>query len=417
MTDSSSMDRAGAMDLFSEYVSPGKVAFFRSGGLEFVLGRREGPYMWDIEGERRLINCHCNGGVFNFGHRHPELVAAMAQSLREYDVGNHHLPSLPRARLAEKLAACTPGALRYSVFAVGGGEAMDCAIKVARKATGRRRVVSASGGYHGHTGLALAAGESKFSAPFLSEDPNFTRVPFNDLPAMEAALTEEVAAVVLETVPATLGMPIPDAGYLPGVKAACAAKGVLYIADEVQTGLGRTGRCWGVEHYGVAPDILVTGKGLSGGLYPLAATMLTPELEAVFHDDPFIHISTFGGAELGCPVGEKVLELLHADGFLEQVNSVSQQLYDGLEALRQDHDGFVAEVRRLGMFMGVRMAGEGLGRLMAKACYDAGIFCVYAAHDTSVFQFLPPLITDAVLAEEIIQRMGRAFEIGAKYLD
>ncbi len=417
MTDSSSMDRAGAMDLFSEYVSPGKVAFFRAGGLEFVLGRREGPYMWDIEGERRLINCHCNGGVFNFGHRHPELVAAMAQSLREYDVGNHHLPSLPRARLAEKLAACTPGALRYSVFAVGGGEAMDCAIKVARKATGRRRVVSASGGYHGHTGLALAAGEPKFSAPFLSEDANFARVPFNDLPAMEAALTEEVAAVVLETVPATLGMPIPDAGYLPGVKAACAAKGVVYIADEVQTGLGRTGRCWGVEHYGVAPDILVTGKGLSGGLYPLAATMLTPELEAVFHDDPFVHISTFGGAELGCPVGEKVLELLHADGFLAQVNTVSLQLYDGLEALRGKHDGLVAEVRRLGMFMGVRMAGEGLGRLMAKACYDAGIFCVYAAHDTSVFQFLPPLITDAALAEEILQRMGHAFEIAAKYLD
>ena len=413
MTISSSTE---AMGLFAEYVSPGKVDFFRAGGLEFVMGRREGPYMWDLEGKRRLINCHCNGGVFNFGHRHPELVAALEAALREYDTGNHHLPSLPRARLAQRLAACTPGALQYSVFAVGGGEAIDCAIKVARKATGRRRVVSACGGYHGHTGLALAAGEAKFSAPFLSEDANFARVPFNDLAALEEAVAQDVAAVILETVPATLGMPIPDAEYLPGVKALCEKQGAVYIADEVQTGLGRTGKCWGVEHFGVEPDILVTGKGLSGGLYPIAATVLTPAMEEVFHDDPFAHISTFGGAELACPVAEKVLELVLAEGFLDHVNRVSQQLYDGLEALRAKYPSLVAEIRRLGMFMAVRMSGEGMGRLMAKACYDSGIFCVYAAHDNSVFQFLPPLITDAALAEEILQRLDRAFEIAAELL-
>jgi len=414
--DGSAISTTEALDLFADYVSPAKVAFFRTGGLEFSLGRREGPYMWDQEGGHRLINCHTNGGVFNFGHRHPELVAALEQALREYDIGNHHLPSLPRARLAERLAACVPGDLRYSVFAVGGGEAMDCAIKVARKATGRRRVVSASGGYHGHTGLALAAGEAKFSAPFLSESDDFTRVPFNDILALDAALTDEVAAVVLETVPATLGMPIPDDAYLPGVKALCEARGAVYIADEVQTGLGRTGKCWGVEHFGVSPDILVTGKGLSGGLYPIAATVLTPDMEAVFHDDPFAHISTFGGAELGCPVAEKVLELLHGDGFLDHVNRISQRLYDGLEVLRREHGDLVAEIRRLGMFMGVRMTGEGMGRLMAKACYEAGVFCVYAAHDTSVFQFLPPLITDEPLADEILERLARAFEIAGQLM-
>lgn len=406
---------SAAFDLYAEHVSPGKVAFFRAGGLEFVLGRREGPFMWDLEGKRRLINCHCNGGVFNFGHRHPALVAALERALLEYDIGNHHLPSLPRARLAERLAACAPGPLDYTVFAAGGGEAVDCAIKVARKATGRRGIVSASGGYHGHTGLALAAGEPKFSAPFLSEDAHFRRVPFNDLPALDAAFTNEVAAVVLETVPATLGMPIPDAAYLPGVKALCEARGAVYIADEVQTGLGRTGKCWGVEHFGVAPDILVTGKGLSGGLYPIAATLLTAEMESVFHDDPFSHISTFGGAELGCPVAEKVLELVHAEGFLDHVNGVSARLYEGLETLRARHAGLVAEIRRLGMMMGIRMAGAGMGRLLAKACFDAGLFCVYAAHDTSVLQFLPPLIVDADLAGEIVQRMDRALEIAAQW--
>ena len=296
-----------AMDCFGEFISPGKVAFFRSVGIEFVIGRREGARIWNLEGDKELINCHCNGGTFNLGHRNPEVIAAVEAALRETDIGNHHLPSDRRARLAERLAACTPGDLKYTIFAVGGGEAIDCAIKIARKATGRRRVVSVHGGYHGHTGLSVVAGDAKFSAPFLSDSPDFVKVPFNDLPAMEAALDDTVACVVLETIPATLGMVPPAVGYLAGVKHACEAHGALYVADEVQTGLGRTGSLWGVEHYGIKPDMLVSGKGLSGGIYPIAATVITPELIRVFDDDPFLHISTFGGSEIGCAAAERVL--------------------------------------------------------------------------------------------------------------
>ena len=177
-----SHSKAEAMDLFARHVSSGKVGFFKAAGIEFVLGRREGPYLWDISGEKRLIDCHCNGGVFNLGHRNPEIIATLVQSLQELDIGNHHLISEQRAALASRLAQLAPGDLAYTVFGVGGGEAIDLAIKVARAYTGKVKVISAKGGYHGHTGLALAAGDEKWRAPFGPPAPGFVQVPFQQRP-------------------------------------------------------------------------------------------------------------------------------------------------------------------------------------------------------------------------------------------
>jgi putrescine aminotransferase len=237
------------IDLFARHVSSGKVRFFESAGIDFVLGRREGPYLWDITGEKRLIDCHCNGGVFNLGHRNPEVISTLVQSLQELDIGNHHLISEQRAALASGLAQLTPGEITYIVFGVGGGEAMDLAIKVARGYTGKPKVISAKGGYHGHTGLALAAGDEKYRAPFGPMAPGFIQVLFNDIEALEKAVDDETAAILLETIPATYGMPIPDEGFFPQVRELCDRKGILLIVDEVQTGLGRTGKLWGIEHF------------------------------------------------------------------------------------------------------------------------------------------------------------------------
>ena len=149
-----------ATNLFAKHVSSGKVNFFKTAGIDFVLGKREGPYLWDLAGEKKVIDCHCNGGVFNLGHRNTEIIKTLTQSLQEFDIGNHHLISEQRAVLARKLAELAPGDLTYTVFGVGGGEAIDLAIKVARAFTGKDVIISAKGGYHGHTGFALAAGHS-----------------------------------------------------------------------------------------------------------------------------------------------------------------------------------------------------------------------------------------------------------------
>ncbi len=400
--------RQQTLGAFSSHVSSGKARFYNAAGLDFIPGRREGLYIWDIDGEKRLIDCHCNGGLYNLGHRHPAVLARLRQALDELDIGNHHLISEHRAQLAQVLATLAPAQLSFSVFGVAGGEAIDLAIKVARGYTGREKVISAVGGFHGHTGLALAAGEEKYYTPFGPPAPGFFKVPFNDLTAMAGAIDEHTAAVLLETVPATYGILIPEDGYLAGVRELCDRHGVLLISDEVQAGLGRTGQLWAVQHYDVQPDILVTGKGLSGGLYPISATCFRAELEEVFHPDPFIHISTFGGSEAGCQVALKVLEITADPAFLAHIQKMAVIFTAGFDELYERHPRLLVRLRQLGLMMGIEMVNEHCGPLFTRAAFDAGLLCVYAGNDTRVAQFLPPLIVTEENAGEILQRIDHA---------
>ncbi len=398
-----------SVDLFGRRVSSGKVRFFEAAGIDFVLGRREETYLWDLAGEKRLIDCHCNGGVFNLGHRNPQVIECLTRSLRELDIGNHHLISEQRAALADKLTELSPGkALAYTVFGVGGGEAIDLAIKVARAYTGKPTIISAYGGYHGHTGLAIAAGDEKYRAPFGPAAPGFMQVPFDDAQALEEAVDDGTAAVILETIPATYGISIPDEDYFPQVRELCDRAGALLIVDEIQTGLGRTGELWGIEHFDVVPDIMAIGKGLSGGIYPITATCFKEEYEVVFHEDPFIHISTFGGAEVGCPVASKVLELSSDPAFLSHVNEMAAVFATGFDQLKEEHPQVLVGLRQLGLMMGVEMVNEYCGPLFSKAAYDSGFLSVYANNDPRVAQLLPPLTIDRALAVEILERVDQA---------
>jgi acetylornithine/succinyldiaminopimelate/putrescine aminotransferase len=396
-------DREATFDAFGRHVNAGKVAMYRQLGLDAVMGARGGSTFDDAWSDRSFINCHCNGGVFNLGHRHPRVVAALRDALDALDVGNHHLVSGWRAKLAERLAATTGGHLPGVVFGVGGGEAIDLAIKVARAGTSRQTVVSASGGYHGHTGLAMAAGDPEFRDPFGPNLPHFSQIPFDDLDALADAVDESCAAVLLEPIPATLGMPIAAPGYFEGVQAICRERGALLIVDEVQTGLGRTGKLWAYQHHDIEPDIVVTGKGLSGGLYPIAATLMTRELHSFFDTHPHIHISTFGGAELGCAVALEVLDIIEAPGFLTRVENLAARLRIGLA-------GLPCDLRQRGLMMGLAFAQDGGGMMAAAALYKAGVFAVWANNDPRVLQFLPPLVISDAEADELIERLRAALQ-------
>jgi acetylornithine/succinyldiaminopimelate/putrescine aminotransferase len=406
-----------SINLFANHVSSGKVNFFKTAGLNFVLGKREGPYLWDVDGEKKVIDCHCNGGVFNLGHRNPQITKILIDSLKQLDIGNHHLISEPRALLAKKLAELTPGHLSYTVFGVGGGEAIDLAIKVARAFSGKDKIISAKGGYHGHTGFALAAGDEKWRAPFGVMAPGFLQIPFNDIEAAEKAMDDQTAAVLLETIPATFGMSIPDKDYLVTLKKLCIDRGVLLIIDEVQSGLGRTGKLWAVEHFGVEPDILVIGKGLSGGIYPMAATCFKAEYETVFHQDPFIHVSTFGGAEVGCPVALKVLEMSAAPALLKNVRELAEIFAQGFFRLKIKYPQIVFGLRQLGLMMGIEMVNEHCGPIFTKAAYEAGFLSVYASNNSRVAQLLPPLNINQSLAFEILERVDYALAGVKNFLD
>jgi len=389
-------DRSSLHASFRNHVNPGKIDFFEAAGFDAVMGERGGSSFGDLYDDRRWFNCHCNGGVFNLGHRNPLVLEAVQESLLHVDIGNHHLVSPARAALAERLSATTGDALPGVVFGVSGGEAIDLAIKVARAATGRMGVISAIGGYHGHTGLALAAGDTQYREPFGPNPAGFVQVRFDDLDALDEQVNESTAAVLLETIPATLGMPLPSTGYFEGVRRICDDRGAKLILDEVQTGLGRTGRIWAAEYEDVMPDALVTGKGLSGGIYPITATLMTRELHELFVREPFIHISTFGGAEPGCAAGLAVLDVIESPGFLDRVNVLGRRFEDGFA-------GAPFGLRRRGMFMGLMFTEEGAGLAATKQLFDEGVFAVYANNDTRVLQFLPPLTisdedADAVIA-------------------
>jgi len=401
---------------FRDHVSSGKAAFFAQYGMEFVPGQRDGVHIWDVGSDRKLINCHCNGGVFNLGHRNPVIVEALRHALDEWDIGNHHLISQPRAALARRLAQLAPGDLPYSVFAVGGGEAIDFALKLARAHTGRPGIISARGGYHGHTGLALAAGDAEYRAPFGPMPPGFVQVPFGDIAALSAQMDDGTAAVILETVPATLGMPIAPPSYFAELRALCDQHGALLILDEVQSGLGRTGTVWAIEHWhspdqdraGVEPDILVTGKGLSGGVYPIAATCYRAELNRFMHDNPFIHVSTFGGAEVGCAVALTVLELTADPSFLQRTNELAERFASGFQRLMARYPETLVETRQLGLMIGLVFPDETCGPLMTKLLYEEGVLAIYANNDQRVLQFLPPLIMSDLEAEEALAALDRA---------
>jgi len=374
---------------FAEHVNRGKVATFEALGLDLVMGERSGARFQDAFDGRWLYNCHCNGGVFNLGHRNPQVIEAVRAGLDHLDIGNHHLVSGWRALLAERLSATTGGRLPGVVFGVGGGEANDLALKVARAHTGRQGIVSAVGGYHGHTGLSMAAGDAEYREPFGPNPETFSQVPFNDLDAMTAAVDRTTAAVILEPIPATLGMPMPEPGYLAGVQAICRDLGALLVIDEVQTGLGRTGSTWLWTQEGIEPDLMTVGKGLSGGIYPITATLMTADVHAFFDEHPFVHISTFGGAELGCLAALAVLDIVGAPGFDRRVREVGARFEHGFADLP-------FELRRRGMFMGLKFPNDGDGMTAARDVIGAGVFAVFANNDTSVLQFLPPLvITDA----------------------
>lgn len=322
-------------------------------------------------------------------------------------MGNHHFPSLARTALAEALAKCTPGDLQYTIYASGGGEAIDIAIKTARSATQKRKIVSIVRAYHGHTGLAVKAGDARFSVPFLSQDieHEFVQVPFNDLNAMEDALRQrDVAAVLLETIPATYGFPMPQVGYLPGVKALCERYDALYIADEVQTGLMRTGEMWGISRYGVEPDILVTGKGISGGMYPISCTVVSPKCAGWLTKDGFGHMSTMGGAELGCLVALKVLEICQRPEVASVVHYTASYLRRGLDEIRSMYPDFFTGIRQHGVIMGLEFTAPEGAKIVMKHLYRNGIWAIFSTLDPKVLQFKPGILATEALAEEILSR-------------
>lgn len=407
---SESINKLSVIEKSIKYWNPGKTKQWQRDGVDLVIGKREGYYLYDMNG-KELMDVHLNGGTYNLGHRNPEIISTLNEALKTYDIGNHHFPSSARAQLAEKFDQCTPSNLQYSIFSSGGGEAIDVAIKCARYATKRRKVVAIEYAYHGHTGIAVSLGNERYSKLFLSESgpDSVIKVRFNELDAMETALLSgDVACVIIETIPATYGFPLPAEGYLESVKKLCEKYGTLYIADEVQTGLMRTGKLWGFENHGIEPDIVVSAKGLSGGIYPIGATVVTEKVGQWMNEDGFAHISTFGGSELGCVVAMKVLEISQRKEVVENVDYVARYIRAGLEKIKSQYPDYFVGIRQKGVVMGLEFSQSDGAKDVMRALYENGVWAIYSMLDTRVLQFKPGILCDQKYCDELLYRVEKS---------
>src|SRR6266568_7639600 len=359
-----------------QFWNPDKTQFWIDSGVPLVIDRREGYFIYDVEG-KRLIDVHLNGGTYNLGHRNPEVAAAVTAAMQRFDIGNHHFPSLARTALAEALVKTAPGAppstvpggqrpsqggfggmgppepggspggssprgLTKVMYGSGGGEAIDIALKSARHATKKRGIVSVAKAYHGHTGLAVATGDERFST--------------------------------------------------------------LYLADEVQTGLMRTGELWAISKHGVMPDILVSGKGISGGMYPVSVVLASEAAAGWLTEDGFAHMSTFGGAELGCVAALKTLEITCRPEVRSMVHYIAGVFTDGLGKIGAQYPDWFTGVRQDGLVMGLEFGHPQGAKFVMKRLYENGVWAIFSTLDPRVLQYKPGILLTPALCEELLER-------------
>ena len=407
------------LKLYTKYVNGPKVRFFKSIGLGVILGKRNGVKLNALEGSKpgepplEFYNCRTSGGVYNLGHQNPRIFKLLKEALEEgLDIGDHILLSEQRALLGEKLAELLPGDISKTTFGVGGGESIDCAIKFSRAYTKRKGCISAIGGYHGHTGFALATGDPEFREKFLWELPGFKQITFGDIDAMRAAVTEDIACVILETIPATAGILIANEGYFTEVRKICDETGTMMIIDEVQAGLGRTGHLWAI--YGglypnekVVPDFMVLGKGMTAGIYPLSTCSYKPFIEkAVYKDDPFIHISTTGGSDIGCAITLEMLKIQSDQKFLNHVKEMGNYFKKGLEKIKDEFSDLIKEIRGRGLMWGVEFYNDTDSQLAMLSIIKEGVLLDYCNNKKDTLKILPPLIVQKPELDEILDRIS-----------
>ncbi len=375
-----------------------------------MLRKGRGMRVWGADGKEYLD--FLGGIAVNvLGHCHPKVVVAIQkQAQRIIHVSNfYHIE--PQIKLAKLLV--TNSFADKVFFCNSGTEAVEAAIKLARKysrehfGSERYEIITAWKSFHGRTLAALAAtGQEKFQHGFEPLMPGFKHVPFNDIRALEAAITEKTCAVMLEPIQGEGGVNFPSDGYLGEVRELCDRHGLLLILDEVQTGMGRTGRLFAYEHYNMAPDIMALAKGLGGGM-PIGALLATDKVAAVFK--PGTHASTFGGNPLACAAAIATLEAILEDGFvLDHCNRIGAYFRERLIQLKEYHQQIV-DIRGKGLFVGMELTRDGMP--IVKACLDRGIL-INCTGGGNILRFTPPLIVEEkeidMLVELLEELLGRS---------
>jgi 4-aminobutyrate aminotransferase len=400
-----------------------------------VVERAQGSYMYGVDG-RRYLDFASGIGVTNLGHGHPAVIAAAKAQLDRVvhtSVVAHHQPAI---ELAERIAALAPGKLDSVFFANSGAEAIEGAIKLARYATGRPGLVAFQGGFHGRTygALSLTASKSYYRERYEPLLPSVYHVPYpypfrNPTGPDEAATLDyvfnfidemldtrvppkNIAAFVVEPVLGEGGYVVPPPAFMPRLRALCDKHGILLIADEVQSGYGRTGKMFACEHTGVVPDIMTLAKSIASGL-PLSAVVASSKLMDQW--EPAAHGSTFGGNPVSCAAGIATLDVFEREGILENAVARGAELMRRLRELQQRMP-LIGEVRGLGLMVGVELvnkdgsANKDLQKKVRQVCLDSGMVVLSCGPHDNVLRLVPPLNLSEAELEEGWEILNGAFQ-------
>ncbi|MED1490080.1 putrescine aminotransferase [Bacillus smithii] len=401
------------VDNFREHVNPGFLEYRKTvtqgGQFAAVEWTDEGNCFKDVNG-KKYIDCLGGFGIYNVGHRNPKVIKAVTDQLKRQALHSQDLLDPLRAVLAKILADITPGDLKYSFFTNSGTESVEAALKLAKMYSERSTFISTTRAFHGKS-LGSLSGTAKgvFRKPFLPLIPGFRHVPFGDIDMMRKTFEtchlvgEDVAAVILEPIQGEGGIILPPEGYLKQVRELCDQYGALLIFDEVQTGMGRTGKMFAAELYDVVPDILCLAKAFGGGVMPAGAVVAKEKVFKSWFPNPFMHTTTFGGNPLACAAAIATIDILLEEKLPERAAEVGKYFLQGLKDAAKGHEDKVLEIRGIGLMIGIEFHKDEVGYEVSKSMFDKGILVAGTLVNSKTIRIEPPLTISYEEVNEVIR--------------
>ncbi|MBS7643756.1 aspartate aminotransferase family protein [Candidatus Bathyarchaeota archaeon] len=362
--------------------------------FNLVIEKGSGAILWDING-KRYIDCMGGYGVSLVGHCHPRVVEAIHNQVEKLITCHGSLYNKTRVELLERLVKISPRGLEKIYLCNSGAEAVECAIKLARKHTGKNEIIAFTGSYHGKTlGALSATWNPKYREPFEPLVPGFKFVPFGKIEKVDEAISEKTAAILIEPIQGESGIHVPPNGFLEALRKLCNEREILLIFDEVQSGLGRTGKMWASEHWGVVPDVMCVAKGIAGGI-PMGATLATADIMSSLKMGE--HTSTFGGNPLACAAASATIDVILEEKLVERAAVIGEYFKKQLSQL-QEQSKIIRELRGLGLMLGMELRFD-VQDILSKAI-NQGVILLYAGK--TVLRFLPPLIIEKTQIDTVV---------------
>jgi len=363
-----------------------------------TVEKGKGAHVWDIDG-KEYIDCMGGYGVALVGHQNKRVNDAIKEQVDKIITVHSSLYNKTREEFLKTLIGLAPNGLTQVHLNNSGAEAVEAAIKFARKFTGKKGMVAMKGSYHGKSFGALSLTfNPKYKKAFAPLVEKVSFASYGDIESLKEAIDDDTAFVILEPIQGESGIIVAPDGFLQDVRKLCDEKGILLIFDEIQAGLGRTGRLWACDHWNTAPDILCLAKGIAGGV-PMGATLVRPDILASMSKGE--HSSTFGGNPISCAAGVAALKSITEDGLIENSEKMGKLFKEGLEKLKENHT-MIREIRGKGLMIGVEMKFEVRDILMG--LIREGVLMLYSGRN--ILRILPPL----VITEEDVTKVLHALD-------